>query len=70
MCRPDGMQEHRFVGTPFRGSIISSFYIDPIKAPRKVFICGVSVAPNMSLVLSELSARIEIEMGEFEWMGI
>ncbi len=56
------MQEHRFARARFRGSILSSFYIDPNKEPRKVFICDISVALKVSLVLSELTARIEMEM--------
>ena len=35
-----------------------------------MFICGVSVAPKVSQVLGELTARIEMEMGEYEWMSI
>jgi hypothetical protein len=54
-----------FVRARFCGSISSSFYIDPNKDIRKVFICGVSVALKVSLVLSELTARIKVEMSEW-----
>ena len=67
---PDGLQEHRVIRAYFCGIIISSFYIDPNKELRKVFIWGVSIALKVSLVLSELNARIEVEMGEYEWMNI
>ena len=36
----------------------------PNKERRRMFICGVSVAPKVSQVLGELTARIEMENGE------
>jgi hypothetical protein len=58
------MQEDRVFKACFRGSISSSFYIDSNKELTEVFICGVSVTLNVSLVLNGLTARIEVEMGE------
>jgi hypothetical protein len=60
----DGLQEHRFVRAHFHESISSSFYIDPNKELRKVFICGVSFTLKVSLFLSELTTRIDMEISE------
>jgi hypothetical protein len=55
------LQEHRFV------RILSwkydfRFNINPNEELRWMFICGISVAPKVSLVLSELTTSAEMEM--------
>ena len=39
----------------------------PNEEHRRMFICGVSVAPKVSQVLGELTARIEMENGEYKY---
>jgi hypothetical protein len=39
-----------------------SFYIDPNKEMRKVYMIGVSVALKVSLILNELTAIFKVEM--------
>jgi hypothetical protein len=60
----DGLQEHMVIHVYFHGSIISVFISYPNKERRRMFICGVSVAPKVSQVLRKLSTRIEMESGE------
>jgi hypothetical protein len=38
----------------------------PNEERRRMFICGVSVAPKVSQVLGELTSRIDMKNGEYE----
>jgi hypothetical protein len=55
------LQEHRFVRV-LSWKYAFRFNIDPNEELRWMFICGVSVAPKVSLVLSELTASSEMEL--------
>jgi hypothetical protein len=60
------MQEHTFVRAYIFESIIPVLYRIPMKERKQVLIMGVSIAPKVSIFLSELTVSIENESGEWE----
>jgi hypothetical protein len=58
-CKNTGSFMHVFVKVLF-----PVFISCPNEERRRMFIYGVSVAPKVSQVLGELTARIEMESGE------
>jgi hypothetical protein len=59
-CKNTRSFMHVFVEVLFR-----IFILYPNEELSRIFICSVSVAPKVSQVLGELTARIEMENGEY-----
>jgi hypothetical protein len=61
-CKNIGFSEHKL------WKYSPSCYIDPNEERWQVFMMAISVAPNVSLVLSELTTSVTGKSGEWNWI--